>query len=31
MTYLINDLGFGWGKSYVNWATVEPQPENFAG
>lgn len=22
--YLINDMGFDWAKSYVNWATVEP-------
>ncbi|MCB9109085.1 MAG: PD40 domain-containing protein [Anaerolineales bacterium] len=29
MTYLINDLGLGWGKSYVNWATVEPEPGEF--
>jgi GH35 family endo-1,4-beta-xylanase len=29
MTYLINDLGFDWGKSYVNWATVEPNPGEF--
>lgn len=23
--YLINDIGFGWGKGFVNWATVEPE------
>jgi len=23
--YLINDLGFDWAKSFVNWATVEPE------
>ncbi|MCB9099600.1 MAG: PD40 domain-containing protein [Anaerolineales bacterium] len=29
LTYLLNDLGLGWGKSYVNWATVEPEPGEF--
>jgi len=29
MTYLINDLGFGWGKGFVNWGTVEPEPGEF--
>jgi WD40 repeat protein len=29
MAYLINDLGFNWAKSYVNWATVEPEPDQF--
>jgi WD40 repeat protein len=29
LAYLINDLGFDWGKSYVNWATVEPEPGQF--
>lgn len=27
--YLINDLGMGWGKGYVNWATVEPEMGEF--
>jgi len=27
--YLINDIGFGWGKGFVNWATVEPEAGNF--
>jgi Tol biopolymer transport system component len=29
LAYLINDLGFNWAKSYVNWATVEPEPGQF--
>lgn len=29
MAYLINDMGFGWGKGYVNWATVETEPGKF--
>jgi Tol biopolymer transport system component/GH35 family endo-1,4-beta-xylanase len=29
MAYLINDLGFDWGKGYVNWATVEPELGEF--
>ncbi len=29
LAYLINDLGFGWGKGYVNWATVETEPGKF--
>lgn len=29
MAYLVNDLGFDWAKSYVNWATVEPEPGDF--
>jgi Tol biopolymer transport system component len=29
LAYLINDLGFNWAKSYVNWATVEPEPDQF--
>ena len=29
LTYLLNDLGLGWGKGFVNWATVEPEPGNF--
>ncbi len=29
MAYLINDLGFGWGKGFVNWGTVEPEPGEF--
>jgi hypothetical protein len=29
MAYLINDLGFGWGKGFINWGTVEPQPGEF--
>lgn len=29
MAYLINDLGFGWGKGFVNWGTVEPEPGQF--
>jgi len=27
--YLINDIGFQWAKSYVNWATVEPLPGEY--
>ncbi len=27
--YLINDLGFTWGKGFVNWATVEPERGKF--
>ena len=27
--YLINDLGFSWGKGFVNWGTVEPQARQF--
>lgn len=27
--YLINDLGFDWGKGFVNWGTVEPEPGQF--
>ncbi len=27
--YLVNDLGAGWAKGYVNWATVEPEPGQF--
>lgn len=27
--YLVNGLGFNWAKSYVNWATVEPQPGQY--
>ncbi len=27
--YLINDMGFGWGKGYVNWGTVQPKPDAF--
>jgi len=27
--YLVNDLGFDWAKSYVNWGTVEPEPGQF--
>ena len=29
MTYLLNDMGLGWGKGYVNWGTVEPEPGEF--
>jgi hypothetical protein len=29
MAYLVNDLGFDWAKSYVNWETVEPTPGEF--
>jgi GH35 family endo-1,4-beta-xylanase len=29
LAYLVNDMGFGWAKSYVNWETVEPEPGNF--
>lgn len=29
MAYLINDLGVGWGKGFVNWGTVEPEPGQF--
>lgn len=29
LAYLVNDLGFGWAKGYVNWATVEPEPGEF--
>lgn len=29
MTYLLNDMGLGWGKGFVNWATVEPEPGEF--
>jgi len=29
MAYLINDMGFGWGKGYVNWGTVEPERGKF--
>ena len=29
LAYLVNDLGFGWAKSYVNWETVEPEPGEF--
>jgi GH35 family endo-1,4-beta-xylanase len=29
LAYLINDIGFDWGKSFVNWATVEPEPGKF--
>lgn len=25
-SYLLQDLGAGWGKGYVNWETVEPEP-----
>ncbi len=28
-TYLINDMGFDWGKGFVNWGTVETQPGQF--
>jgi hypothetical protein len=27
--YLINDLGFGWGKGFVNWGTVETRPGEY--
>jgi hypothetical protein len=29
MAYLINDMGFNWGKGFVNWGTVEPEPGQF--
>jgi hypothetical protein len=29
MAYLINDLGFNWAKGYINWATVEPEQDQF--
>lgn len=29
LAYLINDLGLGWGKGFVNWATVEPEQGEF--
>jgi hypothetical protein len=29
LAYLINDLGFDWAKSFVNWATVEPEAGEF--
>ncbi|MBN1217585.1 MAG: PD40 domain-containing protein [Anaerolineae bacterium] len=29
LAYLVNDMGFTWAKSYVNWATVEPEPGQF--
>ncbi len=29
LAYLVNDLGFDWAKSYVNWETVEPEPGKF--
>ena len=29
MAYLINDIGFNWGKGFVNWGTVEPEPDQF--
>ncbi len=29
MAYLVNDLGFDWAKSYVNWETVEPKLGEF--
>jgi polysaccharide biosynthesis protein PslG len=29
LAYLISDLGFDWGKGYLNWATVEPEPGQF--
>ncbi len=29
MAYLINDLGFDWGKGFVNWGTVEPEPGQY--
>ncbi|MCB0211581.1 MAG: PD40 domain-containing protein [Anaerolineae bacterium] len=28
-TYMLNDMGLGWGKGYVNWGTVEPKPGEF--
>lgn len=29
LAYLINDLGFEWGKSFANWATIEPEPGEY--
>ncbi len=29
LAYLINDLGLTWGKSYVNWGTVETAPGQY--
>lgn len=29
LAYLISDIGFDWGKGYVNWATVEPEPGQY--
>lgn len=29
MAYLINDMGMDWGKGFVNWGTVEPEPGQF--
>lgn len=29
LAYLVNDMGFDWAKSYINWATVEPEPGQF--
>lgn len=29
LAYLVNDLGFGWAKGYVNWATVEPKAGEY--
>jgi Tol biopolymer transport system component len=29
MAFLINDLGLDWGKGFVNWGTVEPEPGQY--
>ena len=29
LAHLINDLGFDWGKGFVNWGTVEPEAGEF--
>ncbi len=29
LAYMVNDMGSGWARSYVNWATVEQQRGEF--